>query len=273
MSAALPTPLFVALAALGLAAVLWWGLRHPMFSIVAIQVQGDLTHNNAVTLRANVAHRLSGNLFTLDLAAARTAFEGVPWVRKALVRREFPNRLNVQLQEHLPVAYWGDEGESLLLNTFGEVFEANLGDVEADKLPRLSGPQGQSAQLLAMYRFRATGCGHRAAGADRPRQLACSAGQRHGDGAGAWHGTGSPGTDPALREHGLAGHGALPPKAGQRRIGGPAPRQWICVAPSRRDDRQRGGGQGNGQAAADQTHALNELDKEQVDTWQKNTKT
>jgi hypothetical protein len=32
------------------------------------------------------------------------------------------------------------------------VFEANLGDVEADKLPRLSGPQGQSAQLLAMYR-------------------------------------------------------------------------------------------------------------------------
>jgi hypothetical protein len=57
-----------------------------------------------------------------------------------------------QLQEHLPVAYWGDEGESLLLNTFGEVFEANLGDVEADKLPRLSGPQGQSAQLLAMYR-------------------------------------------------------------------------------------------------------------------------
>ena len=164
MSAALPTPLdvrlmnatasalFVALAALGLAAVLWWGLRHPVFSIVAIQVQGDLTHNNAVTLRANVAHRLSGNLFTLDLAAARTAFEGVPWVRKALVRREFPNRLNVQLQEHLPVAYWGDEGESLLLNTFGEVFEANLGDVEADKLPRLSGPQGQSAQLLAMYR-------------------------------------------------------------------------------------------------------------------------
>ena len=84
MSAALPTPLdvrlmnatasalFVALAALGLAAVLWWGLRHPMFSIVAIQVQGDLTHNNAVTLRANVAHRLSGNLFTLDLAAARS---------------------------------------------------------------------------------------------------------------------------------------------------------------------------------------------------------
>jgi cell division protein FtsQ len=40
-----------------------------------------------------------------------------------------------------------------MLNSFGEVFEANVGDVEADDLPRLSGPEGQSAQLLAMYRM------------------------------------------------------------------------------------------------------------------------
>ena len=56
--------LFVAVATVGLAAVLWWGLRHPLFSIAAINVQGDLTHNNTVTLRANVAPRLSGNFFT-----------------------------------------------------------------------------------------------------------------------------------------------------------------------------------------------------------------
>ncbi len=164
MNTTLPTPLdvrlmngtasvlFVVLAVLGLAAVLWWGIRHPMFSIVAIQVHGDLTHNNAVTLRANVTHRLSGNLFTLDLGSARQAFEAVPWVRSAVVRREFPNRLNVQLYEHQPVALWGDEGESRLLNSYGEVFEANVGDVEADNLPRLSGPADQSAALLSMYR-------------------------------------------------------------------------------------------------------------------------
>lgn len=145
--------LFVVLGLAGLVAVMWWGLRHPVFSIVAIQVQGDLAHNNAVTLRANVAHRLVGNLFTLDLATARSAFEGVPWVRRAVVRREFPNRLNVQLQEHQPVALWGAEGDSRLLNNFGEVFEANVGDVESENLPRLNGPQGQSAQLLAMYRL------------------------------------------------------------------------------------------------------------------------
>ena len=79
-------------------------------------------------------------------------------MRKAVVQREFPNRLNVQLQEHQPVGVLGRRrGNPCLLNTFGEVFEANLGDVEADNLPRTSaGPQGQSAPLLAMYRLLAS---------------------------------------------------------------------------------------------------------------------
>jgi len=126
-------------------------LRHPFFAIRGITVLGDVAHTNAVTLRANVAPRLSGTFFTLDLALARSAFEAVPWVRRAMVRREFPNRLRVELQEHQAVAYWGAEGDSSLLNSFGEVFEANVGDVEQDALPRLSGPSGQGAAVLAMY--------------------------------------------------------------------------------------------------------------------------
>jgi cell division protein FtsQ len=145
------TALFAAGIVLLLAAVLWWALRHPLFSIAGITVQGDAAHNNAVTLRANVAPRLAGNFFTVDLAAAREAFEGVPWVRTAVVRREFPNRLRVSLEEHRAVAFWGAEGEGRLVNSFGEVFEANPGDVEADELPRLSGPQEQAAVVLAMY--------------------------------------------------------------------------------------------------------------------------
>ncbi len=145
------TALLSACLVLLLAAVLWWALRHPLFAIGGITVQGDVTHNSAATLRANVAPRLAGNFFTVNLAVARQAFEGVPWVRQANVRREFPNRLRVQLQEHRAVALWGSETESRLVNNFGEIFEANVGDVEQDGLPRLVGPDGQSAQVLAMY--------------------------------------------------------------------------------------------------------------------------
>jgi cell division protein FtsQ len=163
MSAAMPVPLDVKLMniaasalfvlgfALFAAAGAWWAVRHPLFAIAGITVQGETSHNSVPTLRANVAPQLAGNFFTIDLAAARQAFETAPWVRQAVVRREFPNRLRVQLQEHHAVALWGAEGESKLLGDRGEVFEANVGDVEQDDLPRLGGPEEQSPQVLAMY--------------------------------------------------------------------------------------------------------------------------
>lgn len=129
-----------------------WAARQPIFDIAGITVTGDVTHNSVLNLRANVAPRLGGTFFTVDLARVRAAFEAVPWVRQAVVRRVFPNRLLVQLQEHQAVAYWGTEGELQLINSFGEVFEANVGEVEQDMLPRLNGPEGQSAEVLQMYR-------------------------------------------------------------------------------------------------------------------------
>jgi cell division protein FtsQ len=128
-----------------------WLMRQPLFNLSAISVQGDLSHNNAVTLRANVAPRLTGNFFTVDLGITRAVFESVPWVRKAVVQRQFPDRLKVVLQEHRAMAYWGPEGDSRLVNNFGEVFEANQGEVETEELPQLNGPQGQSALVLQAY--------------------------------------------------------------------------------------------------------------------------
>ena len=128
-----------------------WVARQPMFAIHGIRVEGDLGHNNALTIRANAAPRLSGSFFTIDLGAARSAFESVPWVRRALVRRIWPDRLAVRLEEHRVAALWGmEDGADKLVNTFGEVFEANLGDVEDQELPTLRGPEGSSAQMLAM---------------------------------------------------------------------------------------------------------------------------
>lgn len=137
---------------MALGALAWWGIRHPLFALSGITVRGDTAHNNALTLRANVAPRLSGNFFTVNLAQSRQVFESVPWVRRAVVQREFPNRLRVTLQEHQAVAYWGPEGDPRLLNSFGEIFEANAGDVDDSELPRLTGPDAQSLAVLQMYR-------------------------------------------------------------------------------------------------------------------------
>lgn len=125
--------------------------RSPRFAIGSIVVEGDVTRNNVETIRANSMPRLEGNFFSIDLRAARAVFEAVPWVRHAVVRRVWPDRLAVELEEHRPAALWrGGDGLEKLVNDHGEVFEANLGDLDEDTMTLLAGPDGSSAQMLEM---------------------------------------------------------------------------------------------------------------------------
>jgi cell division protein FtsQ len=167
--AALPTDVRlmngVASAVYGLAAAgavvagVLWLMRSPLFPIRAIQLDGDLLRNSVPTIRANAGPMLAGNFYSVDLAQGRAAFETVPWVRRAVVRRVWPDRLAVRLEEHRAEALWeghaGDGeagGADKLVNSYGEVFEANLGDVEQDGLPSLAGPEGSARQVLTLYR-------------------------------------------------------------------------------------------------------------------------
>ena len=141
------------LAGLALIALLLNGLaRLPAFALRAIQIEGDVARNSGSTIRANAAPKLAGNFFTTDLMNDKRAFESVPWVRQAVVKRVWPNRLAVRLEEHRPAAVWGgsDSATDKLVNSYGEVFEANLGDVEDDSLPTFTGPDGSSVHMLAM---------------------------------------------------------------------------------------------------------------------------
>ena len=51
------------------------------------------------------------------------------------------------------MAFWGEESQGRLLNKQGEVFDANWGELEDDKLPQLIGPDNQSAQVLDVYQL------------------------------------------------------------------------------------------------------------------------
>ncbi|WP_066266993.1 cell division protein FtsQ/DivIB [Hydrogenophaga palleronii] len=135
-----------------------WLVRHPVWSVKAISVHGDVTHQNAVAFRAQLASqmktRLSGSFLTVDLQQVRQLFESVPWVRKVVVQREFPNRLRVTLEEHQAVAWWGDTGSGQLVNTLGEVFDASPDD--SDGLPELAGPREKSAEVWSLYQLLGT---------------------------------------------------------------------------------------------------------------------
>jgi cell division protein FtsQ len=134
------------------AAALQWLARAPWFAIRALSLGGELARSQPAAVRAEVLPRLQGNFFSIDLAAARAAFEALPWVRQAVVRRVWPDRLAVTLQEHRPVALWQrDEENPLIVNSHGELFEANLGEIDDAALPVFAGPPETSAEMWALY--------------------------------------------------------------------------------------------------------------------------
>jgi cell division protein FtsQ len=133
-----------------------WLLRTPLLPIRGIQLEGELSRNSVAGVRASALPLLHGNFIGIDLQKSREAFETLPWVRTAVVRRVWPDRLAVRLEEHRAAALWEGATESAtidhLVNVQGEVFEASALDVEDDRLPRFAGPEGSAAAMLALYR-------------------------------------------------------------------------------------------------------------------------
>jgi len=87
---------------------------------------------------------VQGNLITVDIDRLRRSLEQLPWVRSVNIRREFPDRLAVRLEEHQVLARWNESG---LVNRRGEVFAADYEQV----LPSFIGPEGESSEVTQRY--------------------------------------------------------------------------------------------------------------------------
>jgi cell division protein FtsQ len=130
-----------------------WLAHRPYFALQSVLVEGieemPLRHVNIASVRATALPSIQGNFFTVNLATVREAFESVAWVRHARVRRQWPNRLVVAVEEHKAVALWNDDG---LVNNFGEAFSANLAEAEAEgDLPQLNGPENSQRDVLQHF--------------------------------------------------------------------------------------------------------------------------
>jgi cell division protein FtsQ len=143
----------LALAILGSA--LWWVVHRPLFTLREVRLEGPqqtaLRHVSPSTVRGTALPRIKGNFFTADLEDVRVAFESVPWVRRAAVRREWPNKLVVVIDEHRPLGTWGEDGR--LISVDGDIFTANLAEAEEEgDLPEFEGPAGSEREVVARYR-------------------------------------------------------------------------------------------------------------------------
>ena len=131
-----------------LAAGVAWALDPANLPLRDVQVAGDFRHLDRAVLQARLTPFLDAGFFGIDVAAVQRSVQDMPWVDRVSVRRVWPDRLVVQVQEQRAVARWG---ESAYLNPRGEVFEPARPIAESG-LPRLDGPAGRGRQVLAAYR-------------------------------------------------------------------------------------------------------------------------
>jgi len=123
-------------------------LRSPLFPLREITVQGTFSHIARADIERAIADRAAGNFFAADLAALRAGLEALPWVRRVQVRRLWPDRIEIALEEHVALARWGDAG---LVNTYGEPFAARM-DNGTEPLPLFAGPPGSAPEVTRRYR-------------------------------------------------------------------------------------------------------------------------
>ena len=142
--------LLMLFAAIGLGwALVTWFLSRPLFPLREVVVLTPPAQVTEAQLQYVARTAIRGNFFTIDLDTVRTAFEKLPWVRRAEVRRRWPDGVELRLEEHQAVAYWTatESGDTRLVNRQGEVFTASSDAA----MPALSGPQGSAAVLLATH--------------------------------------------------------------------------------------------------------------------------
>lgn len=125
-------------------AALYAVVHLPIFPLREVKIDGQLSHVNREQIKLIVAKHLKGNFFTLDLIKARDAFEKLPWARNVSLRRRWPDKLEVSIEEHQALARWDSVA---LVNTHGELFHAASGR----DLPVFYGPSDGVIEVASQY--------------------------------------------------------------------------------------------------------------------------
>jgi cell division protein FtsQ len=135
-----------ALALLALLGGAGWQLSR--IPVERVAVSGDLQHVSREQLEGMVNGSLQGGFLGADLNAMREPLEALPWVHRVVIKRRWPNSLEIKVTEQYPIARWGAAG---FVNHEGEVF-VPAAVAAMPELPLLEGPAGSQRQLMLHYK-------------------------------------------------------------------------------------------------------------------------
>ncbi len=115
-----------------------------------VTIAGLQKHSASSVLKA-IRVKPNDSLIGFDANAARAVLEKVDWVKKAEVRRIYPNKLEIDIIERLPFAIWQRDGEFYVIDKFGAAF-TSLEASDVKGLPVVTG-EGAHKKVFELVNY------------------------------------------------------------------------------------------------------------------------
>ncbi|MTI15239.1 cell division protein FtsQ/DivIB [Sansalvadorimonas verongulae] len=122
----------------------WAWLDRP---IAHVGIGGTFHYLRQEEVQSKLEPFLHSRFFVLDLHRMQRTLESDAWISNVRVRKFWPDRLEVSLEEEVPVARWLS---SELLNADGKILTPRPGMI-FDDLPVLGGPKGREREIMQQY--------------------------------------------------------------------------------------------------------------------------
>lgn len=115
-----------------------------LFPLQGVRLSAATHRVDAGEVLQVIRNEVRGNFFTVDIERLRQSLGKLTWVRNVSIRREFPQLLEVQLEEYQALARWNNNA---LVDSQGEVFVAQSDLV----MPEFIGQDGTAAEVTQRY--------------------------------------------------------------------------------------------------------------------------
>ncbi|GLQ33258.1 cell division protein FtsQ/DivIB [Litoribrevibacter albus] len=116
--------------------------------IQQVVISGDSSRLDVDKLKKTMLALGQQGFISADMTVLRNAAEEFGWVDTVKIQRFWPYGVELVVQEHVPVARWGNNA---LLSSEGEVFEV-LDTEPFQVLPNLQSVEGRELEMMATYR-------------------------------------------------------------------------------------------------------------------------
>lgn len=118
------------------------------FPIRNVELTGNHSHVSKLNIYDVMMVELSEGFFGLSVAKLREDICYLPWVKDAMVRRVWPDKLAIEIVEHQPLAVWNDRA---IVTMNGALIMPN--DVSlVSSLPKFFGPENKEQQVVQEWR-------------------------------------------------------------------------------------------------------------------------